>query len=435
MEETTLRRAGIGLLGFGTVGQSFVRLVQRQAARYREAFGLDLPLVAIGNRDVERKRAAWAGDGVRWTEDLASVVDDPAVDLVVELMGGPTPARELIERALAAGKSVVTANKLLLASHGGALAAQARAHGASLGIEASVAGGIPILRALRESFVADRLESVSGILNGTCNYILTEMEASGRAYSDILKDAQRLGYAEADPESDVGGADAAYKLTLLSRMAFGQEVRFEEIEREGITRLLPCDFVYARQLGRAIRQLAVARRLPDGRLLLSVRTHLVDGASILAKVLGPFNAVRVAGQAGGEFVFYGRGAGGDPTATAVLSDVLEIARSGARPGIPPLAFFDLASSRVAGADEFIARFYLRFVVRDQPGIIASISRCLADCDINIDAVFQAPYGEKEALPFVITLEPVAESQLRRALVGIASLPFHAEPPLALPMTV
>jgi homoserine dehydrogenase len=372
--------------------------------------------------------------GVRFTADLPGVVSSPDVDIVVELLGGLEPAGALVRSALEAGKSVVTANKLLLARKGVELADLAARTGAGLGLEASVAGGIPILRAVRESFAGDRLRSVTGILNGTCNFILTEMERTGRAYPEVLAEAQQLGYAEADPASDVEGEDAAYKLTLLSRMAFGRNVSVEEIAREGITKLLACDFVYARQLGRTLRQLAVAEETASGRLILSVRTHLVSSRSMLAKVEGPFNAVQLRGDSGGEFVFYGRGAGGAPTATAVLADIVDLSRPENGPRVPPLGYARFAPSAPAGPEEFVAPFYLRFVVKDRPGIIADISRGLADHAINIDAVFQAPYGDKSALPFVITLEPVSQRQLDGALAGIGRLDFHTERPLALPMT-
>ncbi|HEY3350681.1 MAG TPA: homoserine dehydrogenase [Thermoanaerobaculia bacterium] len=423
----------VGLLGYGNVGRAFARLLASRAPDLASRRGVGLRLVAVGTRRANDARDAGLGD-VRWTTDLASVATAPDVDLVVELIGGHEPANALIRAALGAGKSVVTANKLLLAKEGASLQALAREKKAGLGIEAAVAGGIPILRALRESFAGDRIASVSGILNGTCNFILTEMEATGRAYADVLKDAQQLGYAEADPASDVGGEDAAYKLALLARLAFGRDAQVAQIAREGITRLLPCDFLYAKRLGRTPRQLGVARELPSGHLLLSVRTHLVSSASLLAKVTGPFNAIEVKGVAGGSFVFSGRGAGGEPTATAVLADVLELARSKGEPRVPPLGFADLLPCEAASAREFVSAYSLRFVVRDRSGIIADLARILADHGANIEAVFQEPWDDKDALPFVITLEPVAQSALDAALAKIGGLDFHVEPPLALPLT-
>lgn len=424
----------IGLLGFGTVGQAFARLLAAQAPRFRAELGVDLAITAVASRRLLQQDTSFLPGTPRLGTDLGAVATAADVDLVVELLGGLDPARALVEAALSAGKPVVTANKMLLATHGSELAGRARERGAALGIEAAVAGGIPILRALRESFASDQVVSAGGILNGTCNFILTEMERTGRAYADVLAEAQRLGYAEADPASDVEGADASYKLVLLSRMAFGQEVPVDAVWREGITRLLPADFVYARMLGRTPRQLALARRTESGTLVLTTRTHLVSTDSMLAKVVGPFNAVQVVTGAGGEFVLYGRGAGGAPTATAVLADVLEMARSGYRPHVPPFGFPTLAPFAPAAESDLALPYYLRFVVQDQPGILAEISRCLAVQAINIDAVFQAPWGDKDALPFVITLEPVGERQLRRALETISTLPFHAAAPLALPMT-
>jgi homoserine dehydrogenase len=426
----------VGLLGFGNVGRAFARLLVSRAPELSSRRGVDLRLVAVGTRRGAQVRDADLGD-VRWTTDMASVATAPDVDLVVELIGGLEPANALIRAALAAGKIVVTANKLLLAKEGAALQALAREKKAGLGIEAAVAGGIPILRALRESFAGDRVVSVAGILNGTCNFILTEMEKTGRPYADVLKDAQRLGYAEADPASDVEGEDAAYKLALLARLAFGRDVQVPQIAREGITRLLPCDFLYAKRLGRTLRQLGAARELASGHLLLSVRTHLVPSTSLLAKVTGPFNAIEVNAAAGGSFVFSGRGAGGDPTATAVLADVVELARSagkGTEPRVPPLGFADLLPCEAASAGEFVSAYSLRFVVRDRPGIIADLARALADHGANIDSVFQEPWDDKGALPFVITLEPVAQGALDAALARIGKLDFHVELPLALPLT-
>ncbi len=429
-----MRTLRIGLLGIGTVGGSLVRLVQERREELCERQGIDLSFAAIGDRLAAEKRAPWVAGDVRWTVDLPSIVRAPDVDLVVELLGGLDPAGKLIREAFEAGKHVVTANKLLLAKEGGSLAALAAAKGLALGIEAAVAGGIPILRALRESFAGDRIVSVGGILNGTCNFILSEMTSKGERYAAILGEAQKRGYAEADPTSDVEGWDAAYKLALLARMAFGQHVAVEEIAREGITALEPFDVVYGRLLGRTLRQIGLARRVPSGRILLSVRTHLVSNSSLLARVEGPFNAVQVEGEASGPFVFHGRGAGGDPTATAVLSDIVEIAREGGRPAAPPFGFDSLPSAEVAGPDEFVAPFCLRFVVKDRPGIIAAISRILADHAINIEAVFQTPWDDKSALPFVITLEPVAQAQLDAALAKLRDLEFNVAPPLALPMT-
>ena len=428
---STLR---LGLLGFGTVGKALVRLVEAESPRLSRQLGVDLRFVAVASRALPRKAPEGLPAGARVTEDLLAVATAPDVDVVVELLGGLDPAGPLLVAALGAGKSVVTANKALLAVRGTELALLARHQRVALAFEAAVAGGIPILRAIRESFAGDRIDAVSGILNGTCNFVLTGMARSARPYDGVLAEAQALGYAEADPAADVEGTDAACKLALLARLAFGQEVPLEAVPTEGITRLQPVDFVYSGMLGRTPRQLGIARRLADGRLLLSVRTHLVSNGSMLARVDGPFNAVQVSTSRGGDFVFTGRGAGGDPTATAVLADLVEIARRGAEPRVPPFGAGELAPFAPAGSADFVAPFYLRFVVRDRPGILAELASVLARHDVNVDAVFQAPWSEKSALPFVVTLEPVDEGRLGRALVDLAALPFHVEAPLALPMT-
>lgn len=424
----------IGILGFGTVGRALVRLVEAESERLSRQLGVELRFVAIASRALTRKPAGDLPAGARIGEDLLAVATAPDVDVVVELLGGLEPAGPLLVAALGAGKSVVTANKALLAARGTELARLARDQGVALAFEAAVAGGIPILRAIRESFTGDRIDAVSGILNGTCNFILTGMARTARPYPGMLAEAQALGYAEADPAADVEGTDAACKLALLARLAFGQDVPLGAVRTEGITRLRPVDFVYAGMLGRTPRQLGIASRLAGGRLLLSVRTHLVSNESMLARVDGPFNAVQVSTARAGDFVFTGRGAGGDPTATSVLGDLVEIARCGPRPGVPPFGTDAPVPFTPAGPAGFVAPFYLRFVVADRPGILAELATVLARHDVNVDAVFQAPWSEKAELPFVVTLEPVDEERLGRALVELAALPFHVEPPLALPMS-
>ncbi len=424
----------LGLLGFGTVGKALVRLAEADTPRLRGRLGVDLRFVAVASRGLTRRPAEGLPPGARVGEDLLAVATAPDVDVVVELVGGLDPAGPLVIAALEARKSVVTANKLLLARRGSELAGLARERGATLAFEAAVAGGIPILRALRESFAGDRIDAVSGILNGTSNFVLTGMARTARPYAEVLAEAQALGYAEADPAADVEGTDAACKLALLARMAFGQEVPLAAVRTEGITRLRPVDFVYADMLGRTPRQLGTARRLPDDRLRLSVRTHLVSNDSMLARLDGPFNAVQVTAARGGDFVFSGRGAGGDPTATAVLADLVELARSGPRPELPPFGAHPLTPCAPAFPADSVESFYLRFVVADRPGILADLTAILARHGINVDAVFQAPWKDKAALPFVVTLEPVDEERLGNALSELAALPFHVEPPLALPMT-
>lgn len=429
---STLR---IGLLGCGAVGRELVRLLASEASRFAEAHGVDLRLVAVASRALPRRPELLSAipPGVRVGEDLSAVALAPDVDVVVELLGGLEPAGALVESALRAGRSVVTANKLLLATRGAELARLASRTGAALAFEAAVAGGIPILRALRESFVSDRIEEIGGILNGTCNFLLTEMARTGRPYAEVLAEARTLGYAEADPTTDVEGADAACKVALLARMAFGADVPLEVVRTEGVTRLRPVDFVYAQLLERVPRQLGLARRLPDGRLLLSVRTALVPASSLLARVDGPLNAVRVATAHAGEYVLSGPGAGGAPTAAAVLADVVEIARRGAPSLVPPFGTDEPRPCVAGGPADSVAPFYVRFVVDDRPGVLAALTSAFARAEVNVDAVLQVPWTEKRALPFVVTLEPTPEDSVARALAEIAGLPFLVEAPLLLPM--
>lgn len=425
----------VGLLGYGAVGRELVRLVGSEGPRLAESLGLGLRLVAVASRALPRRPELLASipPGVRVEEDLPAVALAPDVDVVVELLGGVEPAGALVESALRAGRSVVTANKLLLAARGAELARLARRTGAALAFEAAVAGGIPVLRALRESFVSDRIEEVGGILNGTCNYLLTEMGRTARPYADVLAEARALGYAEADPSADVEGTDAACKVALLARMAFGVDAPLEAVRTEGVTRLRPFDFVYARLLDRTPRQLGLARRLPDGRLLLWVRTALVPTSSLLARIDGPLNAVRVTTAHGGEYVLTGPGAGGAPTATAVLADVVEIARRGVPSPVPPFGTDEPLPCVAAGPADFVAPFYVRFVVNDRPGVLAALTTAFARAGVNVDAVLQVPWAEKGALPFVITLEATEEERIARALSEIAEQPFLVEAPLLLPL--
>lgn len=430
---TSSRR--VGLLGYGAVGRELVRLLASESPRLAESYGLDLRLVAVASRALPRRPELLSSipPGVRVEEDLPSVALAPDVDVVVELLGGLEPAGTLVESALRAGRSVVTANKLLLAARGTELARLARRTGAALAFEAAVAGGIPILRALRESFVSDRIEEVGGILNGTSNFVLTEMSRTARPYGEVLTEARSLGYAEADPSADVEGKDAACKVALLARMAFGSDVPLAAVRTEGVPRLRPVDFVYARLLDRTPRQLGLARRLPDGRLLLSVRTALVPTSSLLARIDGPLNAVRVTTAHGGEYVLTGPGAGGAPTATAVLADVVEIARRGAPAAVPPFGTDEPRPCVIGGMADVVAPFYVRFVVDDRPGVLAALTSAFARADVNVDAVLQVPWAEKRELPFVVTLEATEEARIARALTEIAEQPFLVEAPLLLPM--
>lgn len=426
----------VGLLGCGTVGRALLRLLSDEAPRLAGAIGVDLRIVAVASRGLRLRPDLLAElpPSARAGEDLLAVATAPDVDVVVELLGGLEPAGSVVAAALGRGKSVVTANKLLLAARGTEIARLAREKGTTLGFEAAVAGGIPVLRALRESFASDRIETVCGILNGTSNFVLTEMARTARPYAEALAEARARGFAESDPSADVEGTDAACKVALLARMAFGVEVPPSAIPTEGITRLAPVDFVYARLLQRTPRQLGLVRRLADDRLLVSVRTHLVPQASVLAGVDGPLNAVQVTTAHGGDYVLTGPGAGGAPTACAVLADLVEIARRGTPSPVAPFGTVDSKPCVPAGPADFLSPFYVRFVATDRPGILAALTAAFARAEVNVDSVLQVPWAEKRALPFVVTLEPVAQERLDLALAEIATLAFLVEEPLVLPMS-
>ncbi len=403
----------VAILGFGTVGSSVARiLLEGQAAS-------ELELTYVYNRGVERKRAAWVRDTVRWTESVDDVLQSDA-DVIVELVGGLDPAGDWVRRALGAGKSVVTANKKLIAAHGIALHTLARQHDAHLFYGAAVAGGIPVIPGLQQGLAGERIERIEGILNGTCNYILSGME-DGAEYGPMLAEAQARGYAEADPTEDVGGFDARAKLVILSRLALRANVPADAVRCRAITRLTAVDFDYARLLGCTIRQVSRAELAADGSVVAIVGPMLVPLRSPLAWSRGTENMVLVGGAFGGDVVFSGHGAGGHPTAVAVVSDLLAIAHgSGA---------VELPSREAEVSSDLHLRHAVRFVVKDRPGIVAGIAAALARESINIDALLQRPGHSKATLPFVVTVEPCASSALRRALAEVEQVDCLLEPPL------
>jgi homoserine dehydrogenase len=405
----------VAILGFGTVGSSVARILcDLQPA------GIELSHVF--NRSVARKKADWAPASIVWTEDLDEVLRSDA-DVIVELVGGLDPVGIWVRRALEAGKSVVTGNKKLIAQQGIELDRLARSHGAHLLYGAAVAGGIPVIPGLQYGLAGDRITRIEGILNGTCNYILSRME-TGAAFAEVLRDAQRLGYAEANPSEDVDGYDARAKLVILSRLALRAGLDVNSVTCRSITQLDAVDLVYARDLGCTIRQIAKAELRADG-VSAMVGPMLVPTRSPLAWSRGTENMVLVTGQYGGDVVFSGHGAGGHPTAVAVVSDLVSLAH-GSRP-------VDLPSSPAQISGEFELRHYIRFVVRDTPGIVAEIAGALAAEQINIEALFQRPGYKKDNLPFVVTVEPCAASALGRALHRIASAGWLAHPPLDMPI--
>ncbi len=412
----------VGLLGFGTVGGSVAK-----ALAAIESPGLALRYVY--NRDVERKRqsaaAAFAGADVVWTEDVEAVLGANDVDVVVELVGGVEPAKDWITRALRAGKSVVTANKQLIAYYGAELFALAAEHGVQLLHGAAVAGGVPVIPGILQGLQGDTVTRVSGILNGTCNYILSRMEAGAR-YADVLADAQRLGYAEADPTADVGGFDARAKLCILSRVAMHVELDPETVATQTIAAIDAVDFAYAKELGCTIRQVSRAQREASG-MYARVAPMLVPLNSPMAWSHGTQNMVVSTGKLGGDVVFSGHGAGGDATAVAVVSDLLAVAQ-GSRPVTLPVV-------KAAVTGDSTAPHYLRFIVDDKPGIVSAIAGALTSVGANIDSLLQRPGYPKHRLAFVVTTEPSLGSVIERAVDSIAALDCMLEPPLALEMLV
>ena len=426
----------IGVIGLGNVGSGALRLLHSNSAQIERKLGYPLNVAAVCSRRVHSvvPEAVALHPSAMRTSHWQEVVSHPDVDIVAELVGGTGVAREILEAAFAHGKPVVTANKELLAEHGVERWRQASSRGASLGMEASVAGGIPVLTALREGIAGDGVDALIGILNGTSNYILTEIERTGAAFEDVLREAQELGYAEADPSADIDGYDARSKLAILVGLAFGVQVSPAEIPVEGIRRIRTIDFAYAGRLGHTIRLIATARRGEDG-LRLAVRPALIQKDTILAGVTGSYNALWVHGQ-GGDTFFYGKGAGPDPTGVAVVSDLMAAARSvkalGAEPASPFAHVHLKPHSPVYGGTEE-RQFFLRFRVRDRPGILASLAAILAEQGVSIEAVLQEPYTDKADLPFVTTLEPARRESLEAALTAMRGLDFLVDEPLAMPL--
>jgi homoserine dehydrogenase len=416
----------VGLLGIGTVGGGTFQVLARNQEEIRRRAGRGIEITMVADLDVERARAL-VGDRAQVVSDAREVIANPEIDIVVELIGGYGIARELVLEAIAAGKHVVTANKALLAVHGGEIFAAARAKGVMVAFEAAVAGGIPIIKALREGLTANRIEWIAGIINGTTNFILSEMRDKGLDFADALSDAQRLGYAEADPTFDIEGVDAAHKITLMSAIAFGVPVQFSKAHIEGITGLQAADIRYAEQLGYRIKLLGVTRRRAEG-IELRVHPTLVPTKRLIANVEGAMNAVMVQADAVGTTLYYGKGAGSEPTASAVIADLVDIARlHTADPNnrVPHLAFQpdELHATPVLPINEVVTAFYLRLRVADQKGVVAAITRILADGDISIDAMLQreSEEGENQTDLIILTHETI-EGRMREALATMQGLP-------------
>src|SRR3984957_1897347 len=430
-----MQPVNLGVVGLGNVGSGTLDILAENADQIALKLGFPLRVAAVCSRNVASKKIPAALGAPLPTTKRREVVNHPDIQIIAELIGGTTVAREVIEAAAAKGKSVVTANKELMAQCGAELWDRAIASGINLAMEASVAGGIPIHAVLREGISGDRITTLYGILNGTCNYILTEIEQRGADFGKVLAEAQAAGYAEADPSADVDGLDARSKLAILSALAFGERIVPSDIFTEGIRRIAPIDFGYAHMLHHTIRLVCVARQTPAG-LLLSVRPSLIPQSTILASVRGAYNAVWVRGKYGADTFYYGRGAGAHPTGVAVVSDLMRVAReirSGSPERVSPFAHARLGEYQPISVTLHRSAYYLRFRVQDRPGIIAQLAAALAAENISIDAVLQLPNANWRDLPFVITVEPTTEESVRCAIARMAQLNFFIEPPLAMPM--
>jgi homoserine dehydrogenase len=419
------------MVGMGTVGGAALRILDENAAEIERRCGFPIWLRAAASLEVEQRSES---NNRLLTRDWREVVEHPEVEIVVEVAGGTTVAYEVQKAALERGRPVVTANKELLGLRGAELAQLAYEHKAALHMEASCGGGIPILNALREGIAADRIEAVYGILNGTCNFILTEIEKTGAAFATILAEAQQRGYAEANPTADIEGYDARSKLAILAAFCFGVRVPTDSIFTEGITRIAPTDFAYAHRLGYTIRLIAGATRGPAG-LGLFVRPVLVPQSAMLSNVRGSYNAVWVKGTYGEDTFYYGRGAG-KPTGVAVVSDIMRAARDlryGASLRAPAFGFWKFEEATRAGIESQVRPYYIRFLVNDRVGIIAQLAAALAEQGINIDAVLEDPFPGSHNLPFMISVKPASQAALAAALAKMNGFDFLCEPPLALPM--
>ena len=420
----TARPVCVGLIGFGTIGTGVVRLLRAHRAEVARRAGRPIALTTIADVDLDTDRGIQT-TGIRLTRDAMSLIGDPEIDVVLELIGGFEPARRFVLEAIAHGKDVVTANKALLAVHGEAIVAAAERAGVRLGFEASVGGGIPILRTLKEGLAGDRTTAVYGIVNGTCNHILTTMTREGRSFDDVLAEAQRLGLAEANPATDIDGVDSAHELALLTTLAFGVRPRFAYIPTEGIRHVDAVDIAFARELGYTIKLLAIAK---DGGRAVEARVHptMIPNGHLLADVGGNFNALFVRGAALGPTMYYGQGAGSAPTATAVVADLVAAARDravGTAVRVPPWGVPQAAlrAVRVQPLADLEGEYYLRFTALDRPGVLARIAGVLGRFDISIAAVIQKDRRAGTTVPVVIRTHRARERNLTKALTAIGRL--------------
>ncbi|MDR3532057.1 MAG: homoserine dehydrogenase [Rhodopila sp.] len=420
------RPLSVALAGLGTVGGGVLKMLRDNAHIVTARAGRPIAVTAVSARDRSKDRG-FPVSGLRWYEDPVALAADPAVDVVVELIGGSEgPARALAEAAIAAGKPLVTANKALMAVHGAELARAAEEHGVPLGFEAAVAGGIPVIKALREGLAGNRITAVAGILNGTCNYILTQMRERGREFAEVLADAQKLGYAEADPTFDIDGIDAAHKLAILAALAFGRPVAFDHVHVEGIRRISAVDIAFANELGYRIKLLGIARRTEAG---IEARVHpcMVPQTAPIARVDGVFNAVVAEGDFVGRVMLEGRGAGAGPTASAVVADLIDIARNRMTP-VWGAAGSALSTAPSVPMSSHVGPYYLRLMVVDRPGVIADVTAILRDMGVSLESMLQRGRSPGEAVPVVLVTHETRESAMREALNRIGALPTVMEEP-------
>ncbi len=424
-----MKPINVGLLGIGTVGGGTYSVLLRNQEEIIRRAGRGIVITMVADKDLERARRI-VGDAAEITGDPSKIITHPGIDIVVELIGGTTLAKELILAAIAQGKHVVTANKALLATHGNEIFRAAQKKGVTVAFEAAVAGGVPIIKALREGLTANRIEWIAGIINGTSNFILSEMRDKGSGFGDVLKEAQRLGYAEADPTFDIDGTDAAHKLTIMAAIAFGIPMQFHKAYTEGISKLTREDIRYAEELGYRIKLLGITRRTPDG-IELRVHPTLIPARRLIANVEGVMNAILVKGDAVGPTLYYGAGAGAEPTASAVVADLVDVTRmhtADPEHRVPHLAFQPdrMSDTPILPMDEVQTSYYLRLKVLDRPGVLADITRILADLSISIDAMVQKEPSEGEEQVDIIMLTHLCrEKNINGAIRRIESLPVVA----------
>lgn len=420
-----MKQLNVGILGLGTVGGGTYTVLTRNADEITRRTGVSIKVTQVADKNLTRVNEITAGK-VAVTDDAFNVVNNPEIDVVVELIGGNTIAKELILKAIANKKHVVTANKALIAVHGDEIFAAAKKMGVMVAYEAAVAGGIPIIKALREGLTANKNEWVAGILNGTTNFILTEMRDKGLAYQDVIGEAQRLGYAEADPTFDVEGIDAAHKLVIMAAIAFGMPLKFDEVYTEGITRLAQADIQYAKELGYIVKLLGIAKRTDKG-VELRVHPTLIPEKRLIANVDGAMNAVVVQGDAVGPTLYYGAGAGAEPTASAVVADLVDVARLKDVSALQRAPFLSYQSDQVRDLpilpiEEVQSAFYIRLRATDKPGVMATVTKILGDLNISIDAIIQKEpaAGHSEADIVILTHETI-EKNMNTAIKDIEAL--------------